>query len=504
MSLLSTKSRELPHKGKDSTPHTPYFQTEHLLKDLHGRSFRGGVVTLGGQAVKFLLQTASTVALARLLKPQDFGLIAMASAIIGLIGSWTDLGLSNATVQRSEITHAQVSVLFWINCALGTGVMLVVALLAPAIAWFYHEPRLVGVTLALSTNFFLAGLTIQHRALLRRQMRFKLIAMIESLSMAFGIATGIAMAWLQFGYWSLVGVSVGVSVLNCALVWATCGWRPGAFRRRVGARPMLAFGANVIGFQFLTYFTRNFDNILIGRVLGAAALGIYSKAYGLLTLPMSQINWPLSAVLLPALSRLQDKPPEYARLFLHATRAIALVTVPIVVFSFFLAEDTVLVFLGRQWLAAGRVFQLLAPAAAASAIAFAPNWLCQSLGRPRRQVHYALVSAPVCVAGFLIGIKWGITGVAVSFSLTFTILFSAYVAYAASGSPVKCSEIALSFWSALWPSCIAGLAAFAFRRALNPNIEPVIALSLCGLVFGGLYLGCIMLLKTSRLPFTQR
>src|SRR4030095_13569306 len=119
MSLLSTKSRELPHKGKDSTPHTPYFQTEHLLKDLHGRSFRGGVVTLGGQAVKFLLQTASTVALARLLKPQEFGLIAMASAIRGLIGSWTDLGLSNATVQRSEITHAQVSVLFWINCALG-------------------------------------------------------------------------------------------------------------------------------------------------------------------------------------------------------------------------------------------------------------------------------------------------------------------------------------------------------------------------------------------------
>src|SRR5438132_3038042 len=435
MSLLSTKSRKLSPKGKESTPYAPYFQTEHLLKDLHGRSFRGGVVTLGGQAVKFLLQTASTVALARLLRPQDFGLTAMVSAIIGLIGLWTDLGLSNATVQRSEITHGQVSALFWINCALGTGVMLVVALSAPVIAWFYHEPRLVGITVAFSTIFLLGGLTVQHRALLRRQMRFKLITIIDSVSMAFGIATGIAMAWLQFGYWSLVGAQLGGSLLNCALVWAMCDWRPGAFQRGVGALPMLACGASVTGFQFLAYFTRNFDNILIGRVLGAAALGIYSKAYGLLTLPMGQINMPLSGVLLPALSRLQDKPPEYARLFLRATRAIALVTVPIVVFSFFLAEDTVLVLLGRQWLAAARVFQLLAPAAAVSAIAFASNWLCQSLGPPRRQLHYAIVPAPGRATGFLIGIKWGIIGVAVSFSLTFTILFWAFVAYAASGSP---------------------------------------------------------------------
>jgi len=500
MSLLSTKPGKLSHKGKESTPtpYAPYFQTEHLLKDLHGRSFRGGVVTLGGQAVKFLLLTVSTVTLARLLKPQDFGLTAMVGALIGFIGLWTDLGLSNATVQRSEITHAQVSALFWINCGLGAGVMLVVALLAPAVAWFYHEPRLVGVTVAISTVFLRGGSTVQHKALLRRQMRFKLIAIIDSVSMAFGIATGITMAWLQFGYWSLVGMQVGSTVLNCALVWATCGWRPGALQRGVGARPMLAFGADVTGFQFLTYFTRNFDNILIGRVLGAAALGIYSKAYGLLALPMGQINMPLSAVLLPALSRLQDKPSEYARLFLRATRAIALITVPIVVFSFFLAQDTVLVLLGRRWLAAARVFQLLAPAAAASAIAFVPNWLCQSLGRSRRQLHYALVSAPICVTGFLIGIKWGVAGVAVSFSLTFTILFWAFVAYAASGSPVKCSEIALSFWSAFWPSCLAGFAAWMFRHAVLSDVRLGIAFGVCAIVFGIFYTGTIMCSRVSR------
>jgi PST family polysaccharide transporter len=477
-----------------------HFQTDHLLKDLDARSFRGSVVTLVGQAVKFLLQMISTVVLARLLKPEDFGLVAMVSVITLLIGMWTDLGLPSATIQRAEITQAQVSVLFWVNCALSFSAAIFVAILAPVIAWFYHEPRLICVTLALSLIFVLGGPTMQHRALLRRQMRFKLITIIDCVSMAFGIATGIAMAWLNFGYWSLVGIQVGAASAACALVWAVCDWRPSAFKRRVGARPMLAFGGNLTGFTLLNYFTRNFDNILIGRVLGSSALGIYSKAYGLLQLPVSQIGVPMAAALLPALSRLQDKPSEYAKLLLRALGAMTFISVPIVVFSFFLARDIVLVLLGHQWLSVVPVFQLLAPAAAVGGIAIAPNWICQSLGRTRRQLHYALISAPVCVTGFLLGIKWGVNGVAASFSVTFPVVICGYIWYSTLNSPVKPSQIWFCFWSAFWPSCIAGIAAFAFRRALNPNIQSIIALFLCVLVFGGLYLGCILVLKTSRQP----
>lgn len=499
MNLGSNEVLGIPRKGRTGRSER-HFQTDHLLKDLYSRSFRGSVVTLGGQAVKFLLQMISTVVLARLLKPGDFGLVAMVSVILLLIGMWTDLGLSNATVQRSEITQAQVSMLFWINCALSVGATILVALLAPVIAWFYHEPRLTRITLVLSLIFLLGGLAVQHRALLRRQMRFKLIISIECVSMAIGIATGITMAWLGFGYWSLVGMQVAGSAATCALVWAKCDWRPSAFKRRVGARPMLAFGGDLTAFSLLNYFTRNFDNILIGRVLGSSALGIYSKGYGLLQLPLSQISVPMAAVLLPALSRLQDKPSEYAKLLLRAVEAMALITVPIVVFSFFLARDIVLVLLGHQWLPVVAVFQLLAPAAAVGGIAIAPNWICQSLGRTRRQLHYALISAPVCVIGFLLGIKWGVNGVAASFSVTFPVVICGFIWYSTLSSPVKPSQIGFCFWSACWPSCIAGIAAFAFRRTLNANIEPVIALFLCGLVFGGLYLGCIMLRKTSRSP----
>src|SRR5207302_1799315 len=141
--------------------------------------------------------------------------------------------------------------------------------------------------------------------LLRRQMQFKTTAIIDMVSMASGVATGIVMAGLRFGYWSLVGAQFGTSITNCALAWTSCGWRPGAFQKRVGVGPMLSFGGHLTGFTVLNYLTRNFDNILIGRVLGSAPLGIYSRAYALLMLP-GQVNMPLAMVLLPGLSRLQN------------------------------------------------------------------------------------------------------------------------------------------------------------------------------------------------------
>ena len=360
----------------------------------------------------------------------------MVTSITAFVGLFKDLGLSNATVQRSEVTHAQISFLFWVNVVLSLAVALIVVALAPLIAWFYHEPRLVWVTLVLSLTFVFGGLTVQHQALLRRQMEFKALAVRDVVSLAGGIAVGIALALLGFGYWSLVAVLFTTSVLNCILVWTICSWRPGRFQRGVGARGMLAFGGNLTAFNLLNYFSRNFDNILIGRVLGSAPLGIYTKAYGLLMLPIAQINFPMAAVLLPGLSRLQNDPVEYGRLFVNAVRAIALLTVPIVVFSFCFSHDVVVVLLGQRWLAVAPVFQLLAPAALFGAISFAPGWLCQSLGRTRRQLYYAMVSAPMCVGGFLIGIKWGIAGVAVSYSITFSVLFCGYVWYSTKDSPV--------------------------------------------------------------------
>lgn len=497
---MDTSTEAAPALEDKSTAnrHERFFQTDHLKKDLHGRSFRGGVVTLGGQGIKFVLGLVSTAVLARLLRPQDFGLVAMVTSITAFIGLFKDLGLSNATVQRLQVTHEQISFLFWINVALSLGTTLVVLALAPAIAWFYHEPRLLWVTVALSLSFVLGGLAVQHQALLRRQMQFKSLAVRDIIAMVCGMASSITLAWFGFGYWSLVAGPVTANIVGCVLLWTICDWRPGAFRRGVGARGMLAFGGNLTIFNLVNYFSRNFDNILIGRVLGASPLGIYSKAYGLLMLPISQINFPMAAVLLPGLSRLQNETVEYAKLFINSVRSIALLTVPIVVFSFFFAQDVVLVLLGKRWLPVAPVFQLLAPAALFGAISFAPGWLCQSLGRSRRQRNYALISAPICVAGFFIGIRWGIAGVAASYSITFSCLFWWYVWYASKDSPVAFSKIGTVFLAALLPALLAGVTAWVARSLLISDVHPLFSLALDGLIFIAIYLGIAILIPKDR------
>lgn len=168
--------------------------TAHLHADLKGRSVRGGLMTLSSQGAQFVMQSVSTVVLARLLTPADFGLVAMVTAITGLGQAFADFGLSEATIQRQEINHEQVSTLFWINVGIGLALMLAAITLAPIMAWFYHEPRLKAITFVVSFTFLFGGLRVQHNALLKRQMRFRALALRDIAAYALAVPLAIIMA----------------------------------------------------------------------------------------------------------------------------------------------------------------------------------------------------------------------------------------------------------------------------------------------------------------------
>lgn len=418
-----------------------HFATGHLIDDLKGRSVRGGAITLSAQGIKFVLQVGSTMVLARLLTPADFGLIAMVTVVTGFVAMFKDAGLSVATIQREHITHEQVSTLFWINVSLSIAVMIVVAALAPAIAWFYGKPELTWITLALAATFIFSGLTVQHQALLRRQMRFKALAIIDIASLAAGIATAIVMAVLGFGYWSLVGMPAAMAVVNCVLVWVFSGWQPGRPVRGSGVRSMLGFGGGLTGFNVLNYFTRNADNVIIGFALGSGPLGLYSRAYNLLMLPIRQINVPVSAVMLPLLSRLQSDSIRYRRAYMNAIGMLAFVGMPLVAFLFVIADDAVLIVLGPGWEEASTVFRWLAPAALLGTVNVAPGWLCNSLGRVKTQLIWAALSAPIAIMAFLVGTNWGIVGVAAAFSVTWCILLLVFMAMACHRTPIAFTQL---------------------------------------------------------------
>ncbi|HEX7722793.1 MAG TPA: oligosaccharide flippase family protein, partial [Pyrinomonadaceae bacterium] len=181
-----------------------HFRTDHLKADLGARSARGGAVTLTAQACKFVLSTLSAIVLARLLTPQDYGLIGMVAIIVGFLGMFQYLGLSTATVKWSELNHEQVSTLFWVNIGLSAAIMLLTICAAPLAAWFFKEPRLTGITIGYAVAILITGAAIQHEAILIRQMRFSIIAVIEISAMAIGLSAAIVAALYGARYWALV------------------------------------------------------------------------------------------------------------------------------------------------------------------------------------------------------------------------------------------------------------------------------------------------------------
>ena len=191
-----------------------YFVTDHLQADLGARTARGGAVTVVSHALRFVITVAATGVMARLLRPTDYGLIGMVAFFTNFVAMFKDLGLSVATIQKTQVSRDQVSTLFWLNVALSVAITLLTIALSPFVAWFYGDPRLMAVTVVTATGFLLGGLTVQHEALLRRQMRFFSLVSIVLISTIIGYLVGIFLAWQGFSYWSLVFSQLALLLAN--------------------------------------------------------------------------------------------------------------------------------------------------------------------------------------------------------------------------------------------------------------------------------------------------
>ena len=405
--FLSTEATDLEEK---------HFSTDHLLTNFRRRTIFSGLITTAAQAALFFLNLAYIVVLARLLAPQEFGLVAMVTTVMGFLRIFQDAGLSTATVQRQEITHAQVSNLFWVNVAVGGVTTLLVAGLAPAIAWFYREPRLVGITLALSITFLLTSLAVQHNALLNRQMRFKLVAIVDVISMSVGYLIGVGMALSECSYWALVGATVAQGALRLVLMWSVCRWRPRFPSRSAQTWHLLSFGANMTVGSLMYSLARGADNLLIGRLFGPAAVGLYSRGSVLLLRPLQQCMMPVYAVSIPALSRLQGEPDRYRSTFLQVFEAIALMTFLFTGLLLPLSYPLTLAVLGPKWEAAAPIFAGFTMAALAYPLTTAATWMFASQGRGKDWVITSSVVSTLTLCSFLVGLPFGPAGVAISYS----------------------------------------------------------------------------------------
>lgn len=394
------------------------FGTDHLVDTIAGRTARGGLITMGSHGVKFAIGILATAIMARLLTPQDYGLIGMAAVATNFVAMFKDLGLSHATVQRREITSEQISTLFWLNLAFSILTMFLMAILAPLVAWFYGDPRLTLITVVSASGFLVGGLSVQHEALLKRQMRFATLSAIAVASMAVGYMVGIGFAWRGFGFWSLVTSQLALLLTNTTLVWITCRWLPGLPRRNSGVRAMLSFGGNITGYATVNYFSKNADTVMLGRFWGAQPLGLYNKASQLVGLPTDQINEPLASVAIPALSRLADDPERYRKAYLRIMEKVLMLVMPAVALLIVASDSLITIVLGPQWVDAGPILVFMSLAGLVQPLIGTAGWLLVTQGRGRDMLRWSLINAPVSVLSIVAGLPWGVAGVALCYSLS--------------------------------------------------------------------------------------
>lgn len=450
--------------------------TDTDSRRLKQKSARGGVAVILSQGIASTLQLGTLLALARILSPTDYGLQAMVTSLTNLLFLLKDAGLNFATVNRESLTNEQISTLFWINAALGAFLTLIVAGAAHFLALFYKDSRLLWITLASSTIFLFNGLSVQHRALLDRSMRFTTTATIDIAGALLGTLVAIAMAVAGFGYWSLICQNVALPLFGMIGLWIAMPWLPGRPRWTPELWSMARQGGTVTLNSIVTYFAYNAEKILLGRFWGPAMLGIYGRAYQLANLPVQQLTGAVGAVAFPMLSRLQSDPPRLRRSYLKIHSLVVSLTVPAVISCALFAAEIVDTLFGPMWQGTAAVLRLLSPTVLVFALVNPLSYILRATGHVERGLKISLLIAPVVILGVILGLKHGPNGVALGYSAAMLLLWGPLVAWAKHGLGVSASD----YWNCIRRPLIAGAAGGAagwlFKVACGSLLQPAILL----------------------------
>jgi PST family polysaccharide transporter len=391
------------------------------IADLKRRAVHGSAVTFGAQGLRFLVKIATQVLIARLLMPADYGLIAMVMPIMALSQLLGDLGLGQTAIIKHDITQAETSALLWfgliLNCLLAAGL----ALLSPVLAWLYQEPRVLAITLIMAALLPVTGLTMQHLALLNREMRFARLAAIDVASPACALALGLACARAGWGYWSLIAAVVAEGISKSGLAWVLSGWRPDR-PRRFPIRKLLAVGSHLTTVNLAFYVIASLDNILLGAVKGSEALGLYNRGYRLITQSVDQLIAPATRIAVPLLNRLKSDPPHYRLVWSNLLQLMILAGAPGMLWVMLLAPPLVELILGPQWAGVAPIFFWLGLGTLATPLAASTGWLLITQDQTKRLATYVLIASTIAVLSFVAGLPWGPVGVSACASCSFCLV----------------------------------------------------------------------------------
>ena len=407
-----------------------------------------GVVWIAAfQIARQVLQVISVSVLARRVPPTAYGLMGMAVLVTNFLETIRDIGTSQALIREPEVDDNLASTVSWLNWGLGGAVTLLVVAASWPAAKFFHEPQVASILQVLSVSFFLGAVSVVPRALLTREMAFREVALAQTFGAICGTIVAIILAVAGGKVWSLVFGALTTSLMTTLATLFFSPLRMKAHFRPADARHVISFGMNASGFQILNYLSRNADNLLVGRFLGPSPLGFYQMAYTLMTYPIMNFTNVIGQVVYPALSKFHDDHERFRSAYLRTCRIIALGTFPLMLGLAVTAVPFVRVLLGARWMPVAPLLMIFGPLGALQSVTVVVL-IFNTQGRPDINFRWTIFASSMYVLSFIVGLHWGILGVAAAYSIVWTFLMIPSLMI-----PFRLVSLSLkSYFRALWPT----------------------------------------------------
>lgn len=395
-----------------------------------------------GKISNQILQFILSVILMRLLLPSDYGLLAMAMVLIGFASIFNEFGFSSALVQNQNINESHRSSIFWLNIIIGSILTLLFFILANTIARFYNNENLTVVIKYLSFSFLISSITIVPGTLLQKEMRYDLINKIDvSIVLLSGILS-VYLAYTGWGVMSLVFQSLFSQIVKVPLLYTASKWKPNFIFNKNSIKELFAYSAYLTGFSIINYGARRSDDLLIGKFMGADSLGIYSRAYGLMLMPINQVIGLVSNVMFPALSSIQNDKERVKRIFLNVIQVLAFITFPMMIGLIAVADNFILGIFGSKWAEVIPIIRILAFVGVLQTIANPSGWIYTSQGKTDWMFWWGVFGSGSIIIAIVIGVLIGsIYSVAIAYLIINIILAYPVIAIPGRLINMKFSEV---------------------------------------------------------------
>jgi polysaccharide transporter, PST family len=456
--------------------------------NLAAKSSAGVSIIVVAQILSIAIQIANTMLLSRILEPDDFGVVAMAMVITGFVSLFADMGLSVAIVQNQNLDQNTANVLFYTNLIAGIAAMFVCLLFSPLTSIIYGDERVKWVVIGMSLVIPVSAATVQYEALMSRNMRFRENQMIGIGAKLFATIISVLLAaYLNCGYWSLVGAYHIAAITKLIGLLVLCQWRPSSECNWTSARSSFKFGLYLTGFNFTLFLSRQIDVALIGYFWGARETGFYSRAYQLMLIPLNSISGPLSSVFIPVLSKVQSEPQRWRNVFIKAFRVSATCGCACAASLTVVSDLVVEIVCGAGWNETALIFRWLSFAMICIFPLGAMAWAFVSLGRTKQFFWWGIITLATLAPVFALTAKHGALYVAVGYCIAVWLLTPACFYLALSGTPVSFGDAMreiLPIWCCGIGSIVLGL---CLRNFINFDLYTNFAiLSLCSLTISSL------------------